>query len=395
MLRDRVIIEAHGTPGSEAFDFNFQAFTSFALSNSIVAPAEASFELGDATGWQRLSQLVDLGAQFRVFVNDRLRLTGRVEQLNSALNASQSATQCFVVRTKLSDAAFSSAPQNISLRNVTVRELLIALYERIGISESDFDFRGDVSRDVMTGRITKGPDASSGRRGVDGRLVADAKPGFERIAESEQDAKVQPPETVYAAADRHLRRHGLMHWDGPDGKIVVSTPNDQQDPIAVLRCQAGEASRANNILSIDRVRDVSQAPTAFAIFGSGGQAGFSRAKVSAMLFNEDLIARGFTRVAIVIDEAMRNQALADRRAAREFAARNRGLERLTVTVDGLGFVDGADRVPWAPDTTCDVVVDLLGGALGVYYVEDVQMQRNADNGDATRLMLVQRGVWTL
>jgi prophage tail gpP-like protein len=395
---DAVTVEAYGTAGAASLDFNYDRWTSLALSNSITAPAEASFELGDDSGFDRMSELVAIGAEFRVFVSDRLRITGRIVNLNSASDARQSSTQRFSVRTRLADAAYSSAPQNVRLAGRTVRELLLAVYGDLGLVEADFDFRGDVSRDVMTGRITKGPDAFNGRRGVDGRRLAEPPKGFEAIEQTEETSKTQPPESVFECADRHLRRHGLLHWDGPDGRIVVAPPNDSQDPIALLLSMRQNAYRDgqwNNVTSIERDQDVSQAPTELGVFGMGGKASFARAAVSATLKNEDLIKRGFVRRAVILDEAMSSRAVAERRAAREFSARNRGLDRLTVTVDGLSYREGAEPVPWAPDTTVDVVAEALGGVLGMYYCEDVQMTRNASSGDTTRLTLVKQGVWQL
>lgn len=395
---DRVTVEAYGRPGSTFSDFNFDAWTSFALSNSIVSPAEAAFELGDVTGWDRMEELVGLGAQFRVFVDDRLRLTGRVEQLTSTSDARQSATQRFCVRTKLSDAIVSSAPQNVRMQNRTVREFLLALYADIGLVEGDFDFRGDVSRDLMTGRITRGADSKGKRRSVDGRPLADPLPGFEALDATDAEAKAQPTESLFDCAARHLRRHGLMHWDGPDGRIVVAAPNDQQEPSGVLRMLRGSGpgdAQFNNVLSAERDQDVSKAPTVLGLFGTGGKASFARSKVSATVRNDDLIARGFKRRIGIFDEGVTTKALATRRAAHEFAQRNRGLDRFTILVDGLSYRDGVDPVPWAHDTTVDLIVEELGGAVGLYYVEDVQMTRDATNGDATKLSVVKQGVWQL
>lgn len=376
---DSVAVEAFGAPGGSArADFNFDRFTSLALTNTITSPAEAAFELGDDTGHDRLTDLVTLGARFRVFVDDRVRLTGRVEAVSSALSAGQSATQSFVVRTKLSDAVYASAPQVQRLRGASIKQLVLTLYEGLGLTEADFDFRGDVSRDLMTGKPSRG-----------GRAPVDIEPL------SEDQAKVQPPESVFAAVDRHLRRHGLMHWDGPDGRIVVAAPDDTQDPVAFLRSRRGTEARANNVRTIDRAQDVSGAPTALGLFGFGGAANFARSKVSAVAVNADLVARGFTRTVVVLDEGLRSRALAQRRAARELTLRSRGLERLVVTVDGLAYRERGGAVPWSPDTVVDVTAEPLGGALGPYYVEEVTMSRDAATGDTTRLVLVQRGAWAL
>ncbi len=375
---DHVRVEALGAPGSSAAEFNFEDFTSFSLHSTMLGPSEASFELGDDRAYSRLSELLGLGARFRVFVNDRLRLTSRVEMLDTALSVDRSMTQSFCVRTKLTDAVYSSAPVGVQVRNLSIKQFVLSVYASIGLSAKDFDFRGDVSRDLMTGRTTRG-----------------GKPPRPLDPLKEEEAKVQPPETCFAAVDRHLRRHGFMHWDGADGRIVVAAPDDTQEPSYVLRLQGGEDGQYNNCVDAQRTQDVSEAPTELGVFGTGAKGGQPRARASATVRNQALIDAGFTRRAAIVDEAMRNKELAARRAARELAQRNRSLERIVVSVDGIAFRDGLDPVPWAPDTTADCYFEMVGGALGLYYVEDVQMARDADNGDRTRLQVVPKGVWVL
>lgn len=376
---DVVKVNALGTPDDATnFDFNFEAWTSFQIRNSITAPAEASFELGDDTGWSRVSQLCQLGAQFVVMIDDRPRLVGRVEALSSASDARQSTVQSFVIRTKLSDALYSSAPQGIRLKRASIKDFVLACYEGIGLRESDFSFEADVSRDLMTGK------SSTGKKEA---------PALEPM--TEEQAKVNPPETIFAAVDRHLRRHGLLHWDGPDGRIVVGSPDDQQDPMGTLRSLRWPNGQFNNVRSVDRQQDVSQSPTVLGIFGIGGKADFSKTKIATTLYNADLIARGFRRTVVIIDEALRTKQIAGARANREFALRNRSLDRLTVTVDGLSYREGSELLPWSPETTVDVLIEPLGGALGSYYVEEVEMTRNASTSDTTRLTLVRQGVWVL
>ncbi len=376
---DVVKVNALGVPGETSnFDFNFSDWTSFSVKNSIISPAEASFELGDDTGWDRFEHLCQLGAEFVVMVDDRPRLVGRVEAISGPSDARQSTVQSFVVRTRLSDAAYSSAPQGLLLKRASIKQFVLACYAGIGLEEKHFDFRGDVSRDLMTGKGSRGQ-----------RAVRPLDPL------TEEQAKVNPPETIYAAVDRHLRRHGLLHWDGPDGRIVVGSPDDTQEPISHLRCLRPPLGQYNNILSVERDQDVSQSATALGVFGVGGGRDFSKSKVSTILYNEDLIERGFRRSVVIVDEAVKTKKLAGARATREFALRNRGLERLRVTVDGLSYREGSELLPWSPDTTHDVIIDQLGGALGIYYLEDVEMIRNASSSDLTTLTLVKQGVWVL
>lgn len=377
---DVVKVNALGVPNDATnFDFNFERWTSFQVKNSIVAPAEASFELGDESGWDRVSQLCQLGALFVVMVDDRARMVGRIEALSARSDARQSTTQSFVIRTKLSDAMYSSAPQGIRLKRASIKDFVLACYDGIGLGrENAFDFQADVSRNLMTGKDSRGQ-----------RAPIDLEPL------TEEQAKVNPPETIFAAVDRHLRRHGLLHWDGPDGRIVVGAPDDQQEAIGTLRSLKWPSGQYNNVLSVERSQDVSQSPTVLGVFGVGGGRDFSKSKITTTLFNQDLLDRGFTRTVVIIDEALKTKKIAAARANREFSQRNRSLDRLTVTVDGLSYREGAELVPWSPDTTVDTILEQLGGALGNYYLEEVEMTRNASQGDLTKLSLVRQGVWVL
>ena len=376
---DTVEVNALGVPGEPTnVDFNFEDWTSLQIKTSITQPAEASFELGDDSGWDRVNRLCQIGSQFVVRVDDRVRLTGRVEAVSGPSDARQGTVQSFVIRTKLSDALYSSAPQGIRLKRASIKDFVLACYAGIGLTEKDFIFNADVSRDLMTGKGSRGQ-----------------KPAIPLETLTEEQAKVNPPETIYAAVDRHLRRHSLLHWDGPDGRIVIGAPDDQQEHISTLRSMRYPFGQFNNIVSAERTQDISQSATVLGVFGVGGGRDFSKSKITTTLYNEDLIKRGFRRAVVIIDEALKTKKLAGARANREFALRNRSLDRLTIKVDGLSYRDGSELLPWAPDTTHELLIEQLGGQLGIYYLEDVTMSRNASDGDTTELGLVKQGVWIL
>lgn len=374
---DSVLVEAFGQISNPDV-FNFGDWTSLTLKLSLTSPSEVSFELGDDTGYDRVAPLIGLGALFRVLVNDRPCLTGRVELLNSVSDAPQSNTQRFVIRTRLTDAAYNSAPHHLRFKNVSIKSWVLGCYEAIGVDPEFIVFRGDVMRDLMTGKDSRG-----------------RAPPVSLEPLKEEQAKVNPPESVFDAVDRHLRRHGLMHWDGPNNNIIVAAPDDEQEPIASLWLYRGTDGQFNNCLSIDRTQDVSQSPTSLAVFGIGGKADFTKARVGAKLINDDLVRRGFRRDVIITDSDVRTNSLAFRRSRREFAERNRSLDRLTIVLDGLSYREGNVNVNWAPDTVVDVVADHLGGALGPYFVEDVELSRSATTGDRTTLTVVRKGVWQL
>lgn len=378
-LHDEVRIEVVAPNGDNGVLDNF---TSFNITNDITSPSEADFEMGDDESFDTMSRFTEPGVVYKVFINDLLRLTGRVEFQDAPVNASQGSVIRFTIKTKLSDAKFGSARQGTKFKDVSIKDYLIDLYGGLGFTEDDFVFNNPAdARDQMTGVI-------STNQGF---------PQFVDITTHKVgDAKVRPPETVYAAADRQLRRHGLMHWDSPDGKIVVSAPNDTQDPLYYLKCRRGPGSSNNNVLGINRTRDFSGIPSIIGVFGTAGKRGFPGGKrVSSVKNDPDVVAAGFNRPVIIISKGIKRQDIADRAVARELSARSKRKDAFTVDIDGLSWWNGNTNIPFGYDTVADVQSDLAGGLLGAYYIHRVSMSRDASAGDNTQLTLLKAGVWSL
>jgi len=368
---------AKSSPGAGTV---FDRFTSAQVVNDVSAPSEASFEVGDDGSWPDLSKFVAHGARYRVFVNGLQRLTGRVEMNDVPIDAQAGAVVRFTVRTKLQDAFYASAKEDVQVKNVSLLEFLLQLYAPLGFVQSDFVLKASLARDLITGK-------SSSNKGAD--LPANLEPI------KVTDAKVKPPETIYDAADRHLRRHGFMHWDSPDGKIVVGAPNDTQNPLYFLVSKRANQGRGNNILSASRTQDWSGIPSRVGLYGIGGGRGISRARVSSSLVDQDLLDAGFYRPITVVAEAVRTSALAARAAAREMSNRSKMKDSFDIEVDGLSWWTGTERVPWGIDTVAEISTDVAGGKVGAYYVHKVTTRRNAMDGDVTNLSLVKKGVWKL
>jgi len=382
--RDTVAVELVAPPGNAArapgAGAVFDRFTSLQIVNDITAPSEALFEVGDDGTWSALSEYVAHGARYSVRVNGLLRLTGRVEASDVPSDPKAGAVVRFTVRTKLQDALYESADESVRVKNVSLKDFILAVYAPLGYVESDFIFRGSVARDLITGRD------SANKGSQDARDLEPIKL---------DQAKVRPPESVYDAADRHLRRHGLMHWDSPDGRIVVSAPNDTQPPLYTLVQTRSGRGLANNTLGITRTQDWSSIPTAVWLYGVAAGGARSRSRVSAYSEDADLLAAGFHRPITILAEGVKTRELADRAAARELSARSRAKDSLSAEVDGLSWWSGSESIPWGVDTVADVLVDQAGGRCGAYYLHRVQLRRDAQRGDVTNLSMVRKGVWQL
>jgi prophage tail gpP-like protein len=358
----------------------FDAFTTLDITNDMTNPSEAAFEIGDDGTWNELESFVAMGSKYQVFVNSRLMLTGRVELNNVRADLAAGGTVRMTVRTKLADAAFCSANPNIRVKNITLQEWIVKLYEPLGYTASDFVFKANAARDLITGKPS--------------RVTLGTLPDPDKI--QEQAAKPVPPETIFAAADRHLRRFGLMHWDSPDGKIVVSAPDDGQEAIYHFRHFLGPQGADNNVLDIERAKDFSGIPSVVAVTGTRYDSdGFPLGKTAGYARDDDVLLGGFFRPVLILGEQMRTDALAEAAAHRELSARSQKKDAIDVSADGLSHWDGDSLINYAIDTVADVVSETMGGMVGNYYVTKTMLSRRPEASDTSRITMLKEGIWRL
>jgi prophage tail gpP-like protein len=369
------------TTNGKAFD----RWTSFEILNSIMRSAESSFEIGDDGSWEDFSELAALGTDVAVLLNGKPRMKGKVEMLNSPLNISQSSVFRFVVRTIMADLEVQTADPRIRFdsgnnASVTIADLVNKTLKLAGVDLSRVIFTNNPTRNLMTGARAKG---------------AKPDPSLEPL--TIQQAAVQPGETVKCFLERHLRRHGLMIFDGPSGEIIISAPDDQQDSLYRFVCfrGAGADNRNNNLKEIERNQDATGAASSIVVLGVGGGKDAMRQKLAGFQINPVITAAGFNRAVYVVDEGVKTKELAARTAARLMSETLRRQDAITLAVDGLSYQDGKNRIAYANDTTCDLVLDTLGGAVGKFYVESVALRVSASEGSLAQLSVVNQGTWAL
>lgn len=356
----------------------FDAFNALTITNDITAPSEATFDIGDDGSWESLSPVLAHGKVFKVYLNDRIRLTGRIEAQDAPTSASSGSTIQLVLRTKLSDAAYASADPKTRVENVSIKDFILAVYRPLGYTVADFVFAAGAERDLMTGIASRG---------------AKAPVNLEPI--KAEQLKIGTSETIRDAVASRLRRHGLMHWDTPDGKIYVGSPDDAQSPIYVLRLRRGAAAAGNNLLSAKRVRDFSDAPSEVRIHGYTGGGETERIPVKGVAQNQAVIDAGFTRPVIIQAEQARNLGQAQAQARRERAARSKRLDAFDLSSDGWSYWTGTTSIPYGVNTTADVMVDTVGGPQGRYYVQRVSCSLDTAGAQKTSLSVVAPGVWEI
>lgn len=369
------------TANGKAFD----RWTSFETLNSIVRSSEASFEIGDDGSWKDFSKIAALGTDVFVSLNGKPRMSGKVEVLNSPLTVAQSSVMRFVVRTILADLEVQTADPRIrfdasnnastTIGSVVDKTLLLA-----GVTADTIIYGNNASRNLMTGQRGRGTNAD---------------PSLEPL--TVQQAAVQPGETVKVFLDRHLRRHGLLMFDGPNGEIIIAAPDQNQEEKYTFVCYRGQGrvNRFNNIKELDRTQDATGAPSQIWVLGQGGGKDAMRQKLGAFQKNPTLFDAGFLRTVLVVDEGVKTKELAARTAARLMSETLRRQDSVTLMIDGLTFLSGRTRIPYAPDTTCQITADTMGAAIGKFYVESVAQRSTIDEGQNTQVSLVRAGTWLL
>lgn len=374
---DTVRIEVIGS--TSVVGGQLENFTSMMIRNDITMPSEASFEVGDDGTWNALGDIFEPGVVFQVYINQTPRMRGRVEMNDVPLDTTAGAVVRFTIRTKLSDAMFASANQGTRVQGASIEDFILAVYAPLGYTRDDFVFLQGTSRNLITGK-----NLVTGETPVDlARIKID-------------EARVKPPETIYAAADRHLRRHGFMHWDDPTGKIIIGAPGDEEDPIYTFNMyrQVGRSAQ-NNVLGATRTRDWSGIPSSVNVYGRGGKRGFTRTNVGATVNDDDVTAALFYRPVHMIAEGIRTNDLATRAARRELANRSRRKDGFSIEVDGFSFWDGQTSTDYAPDTVAKINTDIAGGNAGAYYIHATTLTRDAAASDSCSLEMVKRGIWRL
>jgi prophage tail gpP-like protein len=357
----------------------FDLFTSVDVTNDLTAPAECSVECGDDGTWKELESFIAIGSAFRVVVNDKTRLTGRLELADVPVDAQGGASVRFVVRSKLSDAAYASADPKIAIQGSTLKKLVLQAYASLGYTEKDFVFKADLSRDLMTGKPSKG------------KQTKETKLEAIKI----EEARDNPPETIYEFVERHLLRFRLSHWDSPDGKIVVGAPNDGQAPLYRFVCKRGVAGKANNVLAVRRVRDASDSPSIVGVFGAYQATEWQKSKVGHAISVPEISEAKLYRPILLVDHSIQSKAQAEARARREVVNRVKKLDAWEIHTDGWSYWDGHSATPFGVDTVADVDVDVAGGTTGPYMIHRVHLSLNAQSGATADMSCVKKGLWVL
>lgn len=378
---DRVVIETdRGT---------FDRFQRSELTHDLFDTASATFEIGDDGAWLELERIVAPGEPFSVYLHpggaDRvLLMKGRAEVNEVPCDAQSGTVINLTCRTKMADARYASADPKTRFTKTTIKDFLLALYAPLGYTAADFVFSDVGDADLVTG-ATKGGK----------------KPAVPLEPIKAEQLKVNPPETIFDAANRILKRHRALHYDGADGRIIVGAPDGKAAPSYLFRCKRGPAAGGNNILKATRTKDWSEAAGEVWVFGGGPTKDLAHASTKGIAIDAELAAVAakqghFNRKVLILAEGATTKALAGAQAQRELMARAKRKDAWVLDVDGWTYWDGSRSVPLYINTVADVDVETVGGsATGHYVVTRVTRRLDAENGAVSSLTLVAPDVLEL
>lgn len=360
----------------------FDKFESLRITNDILNVTEAQFEIGDDGAFAELAESIEIGNEFTVKLNGHPRMVGRAEVQSIPGEVGRGVNVALTLRTKMSDARYSSADPSIKVEKVSIKDFILACYAPLGFTEADFVFGDFSARDLITGKANGFKDP------ID----------FEPIKVDQ--AKVKPPETIFQAVERHLKRYGATQWDAPDGKIYIGTPDDTQDPLYRLLCRRGADSAGNNIVRFRKLRDFTDVAEFVEVFG--GTPGKTTAKTSLVSrataddVEEIAAATGnFNRRVLIPSQKGKTQSQNDRLALRELSMRSRRKDVWEFSVDGWTYWNGDEQIPWANNTTVDVDVEMAGGPAGRYLIIRVDLDMTLQGSVETKISCVAPGIWVL
>lgn len=359
----------------------FDRFASIELLWDLFDSATATFTIGDDSTWKSVEKIVAPGQVFRVYCNGFLQFTGRAEVDEVPVEASSGTIVTVTCRTKLSDARYASADPKTRFQNTSVKDFVLKLFEPLGYLASDFQFAPAADVDLVTGKSKGG-----------GAPPTDLEPlKFDQ-------AKVNPPETIFEAATKHLKRHHMMIWDAADGRICVGRPDDTQDPRYRFLCKRGSASGGNNLLGARRIIDWSEVCSDLTVFGGSPGKDVTKTSIRGVATDLDLLNVAannghFKRPVILPVEGVKTADQAAAHAQRELAARSRRKDAWEFETDGWSYWDGSSLTNYAINATCDVDVETVGGvANGRYLITRVARSLKHDAGATSSIAVVAPGI---
>jgi prophage tail gpP-like protein len=347
------------------------------------------------TGWGGTAlELMDRyppNTKFELLIADHVQFTGRIDSVNAEQSAGATEVT-FHGRDDLAPLHDSMAAADRSFDDASYEDVVTRCLEDAGVAEYTLIFENTQNRERRSGVVVP----STTNQTVFGRARRSATSAKKKAGQLKVGTQ------YYQFIKPELDRGGLFLFaaaDVGDGPVFVMTePNTTQPPRYKILGRRGELRNRVNTTSASFKNDTAKRFCEYVVFGRGGDPKNGQQSIQATYVDNEMLGYGFPRqrrrTARVDTVQTPDEAL--KLAWRMRAEDRRDSWNLTYVVSGhtvpaLNGRTANDRAVWSADTTVEVDDDEYGIS-GVYYISDVQFQRDG-SGTRTTLTLIDPADW--
>ena len=249
--------------------------------------------------------------EVKLFVDGTQQLVGRVGDINIGQDRSQGSWINISGEDLLGCAAKSSIPRGFSAANLSIKESLEKLLEPWNISvinSNDTNIRLISQRHVITEE-----EKHFWNESTKDWKIEKTKKEFDVTVKDDRPLVPQPGQNIGSWIQLILERHKYLGWLSATGELVICRPNYNQDPIPQITVGTigngeGAVKRAELVyVPIDISTNIEVA-------GRIGRKG--SAKFSTQVTNDELIASGWYKYTLEVDDELRDQSKGQDKALR-------------------------------------------------------------------------------
>lgn len=253
-----------------------------------------------------------------------------------------------------------------------------------GIPQESYSRRTRLLAEVAGRPIDEVALADVEARSREGAANGLIQPDIERL--TMREARPRAGETVWQFLQRHAERLGLLMWMTPTGKLVVSSPRYDQEPLyRFIRRERNNPEDPNTILAGGETLNAAERYSRVTVYGRARGDDIARSTIVATAIDEELEAI-LSRPLILHDNSIRTVDEALRRAKKELAKSKANAQALRYTVEHHGQGDNLyaiDRIAYVDDEIADVE--------GEFFMVTRTFKKSRDEGTTTDVELVPRG----
>lgn len=394
-------------------DVTLTRWVSYDFASEYLTPASAfHFVVADADLPARERDALTLGAGVRLTINSVPLCDGHIDTVEVSASRGAGTGWSIGGRERLGLAVDAIADPTLQIKeSFTLEQTLRLLYAPFGwTTDEHFSIDNAASRGVTQG-LRSTPMSRGGKR-------RPSRPLKDFVL---HQCKPHNHEGVHDFAKRMTERHGLWIRCSEDGeRIIVDTPNYEQDPSFVIR---RSSSGGTNVLEGTVRYDFTNQPSMIVADGASGGGEFGRGRIKSFCVNpyfgvdsngdvlprlKEVLAKQPTakevtmrtepfkrrtvnvplRVVFLHDEESKTQAELDNFVRREMSLFMRRSLTAHFTVEGHGQIVNEQFVPWMVDTVVDIQ-DEVSGLEERMWIAGVAYSKSRQGGTATRLELIR------